>query len=280
MFRDLDLIESKEPFAHLLTQGMVIKDGAKMSKSKGNVVDPDSIIRKYGADTARLFILFAAPPTKQLEWSDQGVEGGSRFLKRVWRFFDETVNFLRVMPVEMDTDGDLEKELKELRRQIHTAIKRVTEDIDKRMQFNTAIAAIMEFVNYLYTFREWWDKHIEPPIQGCILLRQAADTLILLLSPFAPHIAEEMWQRIGNRKTTHQTPWPEYNEAFLKTDEIEIVVQVNGKVRQKLSVSSGIDEESLKVKSLEDPRIQEWTNGKEIKKVIVVPKKLINIVVK
>jgi len=202
-------------------------------------------------------------------------------LKRVWRLFDEMVNFLRAMPVDdMDTDGDLPKELKELRRQIHIVIKRVTEDIDKRMQFNTAIAAIMEFVNYLYAFREWWDKHIEPPILGCLLLRQAMDTLILLLSPFAPHIAEEMWQQMGHPKATHQTAWPEYNEAFLKADEIEIVVQVNGKVRQKLSVPSGIDEASLKVKCLEDPRIQEWTNGKEVKKVIVVPKKLVNIVVK
>ena len=191
------------------------------------------------------------------------------------------VGFLRAMPVDdMDAGEDLSKELKELRRQIHIVIKRVTEDIDKRVQFNTAIAAIMEFVNYLYAFREWWDKHIEPPIAGCILLREAMDTLILLLSPFAPHIAEEMWQTMGHAKATHQTAWPEHNEDFLKADEIEIVVQVNGKVRQKLSVSSGIDEASLKEKCLEDPRIQEWTNGKEVKKVIVVPKKLVNIVVK
>jgi len=280
VFRDMELVETKEPFAHLLTQGMVIKDGAKMSKSKGNVVDPDHIISRYGADTARLFILFAAPPTKQLEWSDQGVEGGFKFLKRVWRLFNETVNFLRVTPIDMDTQGDLPKELKELRRQIHIAIKRVTEDIDKRIQFNTAIAGIMEFVNHLYAFREWWDKQIEPPVLGCLLLREAMDTLILLLSPFAPHIAEEMWEQMGHSETTHQTAWPEYNEEFLKADEIEIVVQVNGKVRQKFLVSESIDEASLKEKSLEDPRIQEWTNGKEVKKVIVVPKKLVNIVVK
>ena len=251
-----------------------------MSKSKGNVVDPDHIIGRYGADTARLFILFAAPPTKQLEWSDQGVEGSSRFLKRVWRLFDEMVNFLRVMPIEMDTDGDLPKELNELRRQIHIAIKRVTEDFDKRIQFNTAIAGIMEFVNYLYSFREWWDKHKEPPVLGCLLLREAMDTLILLLAPFAPHIAEEMWEQMGHSGTTHKAAWPAHNEEFLKADEIEIVIQVNGKVRQKLSVPAGIDEESLKAQSLADPRIQEWTDGKEVKKVIVVPKKLVNIVVK
>jgi leucyl-tRNA synthetase len=277
----MDLVKTREPFNHLLTQGMVIKDGAKMSKSKGNVVDPDHIIGRYGADTARLFILFAAPPTKQLEWSDQGVEGSSRFLKRVWRLFDEMVNFLRVMPVDnMDTGEELSIELKELRRQIHLVIKRVTEDFEKRIQFNTAIAAIMEFVNYLYTFREWWNKHIEPPVLGCLLLREAIDTLTLLLSPFAPHIAEEMWQRMGHPEATHRTSWPVHNEEFLKADEIEIVIQVNGKVRQKLSVPAEIDEESLKAQSLEDPRIQEWTNGKEVKKVIVVPKKLVNIVVK
>ena len=280
VFRDMQLVETKEPFNHLLTQGMVIKDGAKMSKSKGNVVDPDHIIGRYGADTARLFILFAAPPTKQLEWSDQGVEGSSRFLKRVWRLFDEMVNFLRMPPMNMDTGGDLPKELKELRRQIHIVIKRVTEDFEKRIQFNTAIAAIMEFVNYLYAFREWWDKHKEPPVLGCLLLREAMETLILLLSPFAPHVAEEMWERMGHPGTTHQAAWPVHNEEFLKADEIEIVVQVNGKVRQKLLVSESIDEASLKVKCLEDPRIQEWTNDKEVKKVIVVPKKLVNIVVK
>jgi leucyl-tRNA synthetase len=280
VFRDMGLVETKEPFAHLLTQGMVIKDGAKMSKSKGNVVDPDHIIGRYGADTARLFILFAAPPTKQLEWSDQGVEGSFRFLKRVWRLFDETVTILREASGDLDTGGDLPKELKELRRQIHTAIKRVTEDIDKRMQFNTAIAAIMEFVNHLYAFREWWTSQKESSADGQALFKESIETLILLLSPFAPHIAEEMWEQMGHSQPTHQTPWPKYNEEFLKADEIEIVIQVNGKVRQKLSVPSGIDEDSLKAQSLEDPRIREWTDGKEVKKVIVVPRKLVNIVVK
>ena len=279
VFRDMGLIETKEPFAHLLTQGMVIKDGAKMSKSKGNVVDPDHIINRFGADTARMFILFAAPPTKQLEWSDQGVEGSFKFLKRVWRLFDETVNFLRETPDDYDTEAELPKELKELRRQIHTVIKRVTEDIDKRMQFNTAIAAIMEFVNYLYKFYEWFGK--EPRLNvGRGMQIEAINKLILLLAPFAPHIAEEMWEQMDHSGTIHQARWPEYNEEFLKADEIEIVVQVNGKVRQKLSVPAGIDEESLKTQSLGDPRIQEWTNGKEVKKIIVVPKKLINIVVK
>ena len=287
VFRDMGLIDAKEPFAHLLTQGMVIKDGAKMSKSKGNVVDPDHIIGRYGADTARLFILFAAPPTKQLEWSDQGVEGSFRFLKRVWSIVVGSKNILHSKPILEDSDwetpevineAELTEELKELRRMIHVTRKRVTEDIEKRIQFNTAIAAIMELANCLA-------KHMGniPNLLTAAwftLTKEALETLVLLLSPFAPHIAEEMWEQMGHPKTTYQTAWPEYNEEYLRADEIEIVIQVNGKVRQKLSVPEGIDEASLKTKSLEDPRIREWTDGKDVKKVIVVPKKLVNIVVK
>jgi leucyl-tRNA synthetase len=252
-----------------------------MSKSKGNVVDPDHIISRYGADTARLFILFAAPPTKQLEWSDQGVEGSFKFLKRVWRLFESSTNILNDKPAGDDTGAELQLKLKELRRMIHVTIKRVTEDIEKRIQFNTAIAAIMEFVNHLQKFFEWRMNHThDPSAKGQALFKEAMETLILLLAPFAPHISEEMWEQMGHPGTTHQAAWPEYNEEFLKTDEIEIVVQVNGKVRQKLSVPAEIDEDSLKTQSLDDPRIQEWTSGKEVKKVIVVPKKLVNIVVK
>ncbi|NIQ00447.1 MAG: leucine--tRNA ligase [Nitrospinaceae bacterium] len=280
VFRDLGLIEAKEPFARLLTQGMVIKDGRKMSKRWGNVVDPDQIIGRYGADTARLFILFAAPPTKQLEWSDQGVEGSSRFLRRVWRWFDDSLETVRDVSAQPEGGDNLSKELKELRRQIHNAVKRVTEDVEKRLQFNTAIAAIMEYVNHLYAFREWWTAQKEPSGTGRALYRQALETLVLLLSPFAPHIAEEMWEALGHTQPTHQTAWPSYNEEYLKADEMEIVVQVNGKVRQKLSVPAEIDEESLKAQALEDERIREWIDGKDVKKVIVVPKKLVNIVVK
>jgi len=245
------------------------------------VVDPDHIISRYGADTARLFILFAAPPTKQLEWSDQGVEGSFKFLKRVWRLFEGSKNIFDYKPAGNDTGAELQIRLKELQRMTHVTIKRVTEDIERRIQFNTAIAAIMEFVNHLQKFYEWWMNHThDPPAKGQALFKEAMETLILLLSPFAPHIAEEMWEQMGHSETTHQTAWPEYNEEFLRADEIEIVVQVNGKVRQKFLVSESIDEASLKEKSLEDPRIQEWTNGKEVKKVIVVPKKLVNIVVK
>ncbi len=278
VFRDMGLVFSKEPFANLLTQGMVILDGAKMSKSKGNVVDPDHIIDRFGADTARLFILFAAPPTKQLEWSDQGVEGSSRFLKRVWRIFTENLDTVKdIAPSE--GGNDLADELQELRPQMHITIKRVTEDIERRMQFNTAIAAIMEFVNHLYTFKDWWQKQKDPSDEHKAVLRNAMEHLALLLAPFAPHIAEEMSALLGHDRTTERRSWPVYNDNHMKADAMTIVVQVNGKVRQKLSVDSGISDDALKEQCLADEKVLEWTGGKEPKKVIVVPKKLVNIVV-
>ncbi|TDJ50362.1 MAG: leucine--tRNA ligase [Nitrospina sp.] len=279
VFLDMGLVSSQEPFSNLLTQGMVIKDGAKMSKSKGNVVDPDYIIERYGADTARLFILFAAPPVKDLEWSDRGVEGASRFLKRVWRVLQDNLEIVRQVSQPADPSAKLAKELKELRRFTHITIKRVTVDIETRIQFNTAIAAIMEFVNHLYAFREWWQSAKNHGDTDRALLKEAVEALILLLAPFAPHIADEMWSQLGHDTLVHQAQWPAYQEECLRTDEIEIVIQVNGKVRQKLSVPAGIADEDLKARSLKDPRILEWTQDKPVKKVIVVPKKLVNIVV-
>ena len=280
VLNDLGLTQAKEPFDHLLTQGMVIKDGAKMSKSKGNVVDPDEIIKSYGADTARIFILFAAPPVKDLEWSDQGVEGCSRFLKRVWRIFCEFADDVKTATPPDENFSTSVKELKELRRMTHVTIRRVTEDIEKRMQFNTAIAAIMEWVNHLYHFKEWKEKQkdLSEPVKAVI--REAMESLILSLSPFAPHIAQEMAAILNFSDALDQEKWPTYKEELTQTDETLIVVQVNGKVRQKVQVASGISDEDLKSLSLSDPRIQEWTQGKEIKKVIIVPKKLVNIVVK
>ncbi|MFQ5451597.1 MAG: leucine--tRNA ligase [Nitrospinaceae bacterium] len=278
VFRDLGLIQPPEPFSHLLTQGMVIKDGAKMSKSKGNVVDPDEIIRTYGADTARLFILFAAPPVKDLEWSDQGVEGCSRFLKRVWRIFQE---FAGEIPCGgAAPDAALAKELQDLRRKTHITIRRVTEDLETRLQFNTAIAAIMELVNHLYLFRDWWGSPTGHKAPEKAVVGEAIETLVILLAPFAPHIAEEMWSRLGHAQSIAQAPWPAHEEALLQTGEMLIVVQVNGKVRQKITVDTHIPEEDLKARSLEDPKIKEWTRDKEVRKVIVVPRKLVNIVVK
>ncbi|MZH02448.1 MAG: leucine--tRNA ligase [Nitrospinae bacterium] len=278
VLNDLGLTKALEPFDHLLTQGMVIKDGAKMSKSKGNVVDPDEIISNYGADTARIFILFAAPPVKDLEWSDQGVEGCSRFLKRVWRIFSEFIEETKTVTLPDKSFTTNIPEIKDLRRMTHITIRRVTDDIETRMQFNTAIAAIMELVNHLFNFKEWWENNRDETARTVI--REALETLVLTLSPFAPHIAEEMASELGLTKTQGQWNWPQYNEALTQTDEMLIVLQVNGKVRQKISVPSGISEDDLKARSLEDPKIQEWARGKEIKKVIVIPNKLVNIVIK
>ena len=279
VLNDLGLTKVSEPFAHLLTQGMVIKDGAKMSKSKGNVVDPDEIIKKYGADTARVFMLFAAPPVKDLEWSDQGVEGCSRFLKRVWRIFGDLNEEIKNVKLPGESYSNTVPEIKALRRMTHITIRRVTNDIETRMQFNTAIAAIMELVDHLFNFKEWWKNKNNQDEAARMALREALETMILTLSPFAPHITEEMGSKIGFSKTLDEKTWPQYNDALTQTDELLIVLQVNGKLRQRISVESDISDEDLKTRSLEDAKIQEWTRGKDVKKVIVIPKKLVNIVV-
>ena len=279
VFKDLGFIKSDEPFDRLLTQGMVIKDGTKMSKSKGNVVDPDEIIQNYGADTARLFILFAAPPAKDLEWNSQGVEGCYRFLKRVWRIFDDFLSDIKEagsIPKGYETSS---KELRELRRITHVTIGRVTDDIQTRMQFNTAIAAVMEFVNHLYAFRDNW--FLKDNSDGArAIVRESFDTLILLLSPFAPHIAEEMWSLLGHKTSIVQVEWPVFNKDFTTTEKLLIVVQLNGKVRQRITVSSSSSQEDIKSLALNDSKIKEQIKGQEIKKVIVVPGKLVNIVVR
>jgi len=280
VFKDLGFTKSDEPFDRLLTQGMVIKDGAKMSKSKGNVVDPDEIIQNYGADTARLFILFAAPPAKDLEWNSQGVEGCYRFLKRVWRIFDDFLSDIKQagsIPKGYETDS---KELRDLRRITHVTIGRVTDDIQTRMQFNTAIAAVMEFVNHLYAFRDSWVLLKDNSDNARAIVRESFDTLILLLSPFAPHIAEEMWSLLGHETSIVQVEWPVFNKDFTTAEELLIVVQLNGKVRQRITVSASASQEDIKRLALNDSKIKEQTKDQEIKKVIVVPGKLVNIVVK
>ena len=280
VFKDLGFTKSDEPFDRLLTQGMVIKDGAKMSKSKGNVVDPDEIIQNYGADTARLFILFAAPPAKDLEWNSQGVEGCYRFLKRVWRIFDDFLSDIKQagsIPKGYETDS---KELRDLRRITHVTIGRVTDDIQTRMQFNTAIAAVMEFVNHLYAFRDSWVLLKDNSDGARAIVRESFDTLILLLSPFAPHIAEEMWSLLGHKTSIVQVEWPVFNKDLTTTEELLIIVQLNGKVRQRITVSASASQEDIKSLALNDSKIKEQTKGQEIKKVIVVPGKLVNIVVK
>ena len=271
VLHDAGLVDFDEPFKNLLTQGMVLKDGSKMSKSKGNVVSPEEIIEKYGADTARLFILFAAPVDRDLEWSDQGVEGAYRFLGRVWRILGHFEDDIKAGQDEYDVTA-LTKEEQELRRVLHLTIRKVTEDVRDRFMFNTAISSVMELVNAFYGFQ---DKTIN---QG--LVREIAADLVKMLAPFAPHITEELWSRLFGNGSVHQQKWPVYDEAATRQSEIEIVLQINGKVRDKITVPADLDRAGMEKAVMALPRTVELTAGKEIVKVICVPKKLVNIVVK
>jgi leucyl-tRNA synthetase len=269
---DADLIKAEEPFSRLLAQGMVYKDGAKMSKSKGNVVTPDEIVEKYGADTGRLFILFASPPEKDLDWSDQGVEGCNRFLRRIWRLVEDCLE-------QFSADGGssaIGERESELERAVHAAIKKVTYDIHERFNFNTAISAIMELVNATYAYRHESDI----ANQNNMVLRDAIEKTILLLAPFAPHLAEESWRRIGHKVSVHQQSWPSFDPLKLLVDEVEVVVQINGKVRGRLVVPTDCSEEALIEAARGADRIGELLEGKNIVKVIAVPGRLVNIVVR
>ena len=270
VLRDAGMLDFDEPFTNLLTQGMVIKDGAKMSKSLGNVVSPEEIIDRYGADTARLFILFAAPVDRDLDWSDQGVEGAYRFLGRVWRILGQFAETIKGAPASYDA-ATLSTEEAELRRVLHATIKKVTEDVRDRFMFNTAISSIMELVNALYAFQ---DKELTPG-----LARETASALVRMLAPFAPHITAELWAELfgGN---VHAQTWPQYDAAALVQDEVEIVLQINGKVRDRVKVATGLDRAALEQLAAELPRAKELTAGKTIVKVVCVPGKLVNIVVK
>ena len=272
VLRDAGAVNFDEPFTNLLTQGMVIKDGAKMSKSKGNVVSPEEIIARYGADTARLFILFAAPPERDLEWSDQGVEGAYRFLNRVWRLILSFSEKIKAASGAYDIAA-LTPEEKELRRVLHVTIAKVTEDVKERFTFNTALSSIMELVNAFYGFQDAAD--VNPH-----LIRETALDLVKLLAPFAPHITEELWQRLGGEKSVHIQPWPAYEEAAMRQDEVEIVLQINGKVRDKIVVAAELDAAGMEQAALAQPRVKQYTEGKTIVKVIAIPGKLVNIVVR
>jgi len=262
--RDAGLVHVDEPFTNLLTQGMVLKDGAKMSKSLGNIVSPEEIVEKYGADTARLFILFASPPEKDLEWSDQGVEGCFRFLSRVWRLVEELSEKF-AEPVKNEHID------KNARRLIHKTIKKVTTDIEERFNFNTAISAIMEMVNGINSLKE--------EISGDVV-KEAAENLLLMLAPFAPHITEELWERIGNKGSIHLMSWPKYDEKAILEEEVEVVVQVNGKVRAKILVPADITEKELESMAISNEKISSYLQNRQIIKIITVPNKLVNIVVK
>lgn len=273
VLKDAELVKINEPFETLLTQGMVIKDGAKMSKSKGNVVSPEEIIAKYGADTARLFILFAAPPERDLDWSDQGVEGSYRFLGRVWRIVQHFAPMFNDNEKSYSVE-DLSKDDKELRRVLHVTIKRVTDDIEQRFNFNTAISAVMELVNALYLYK---DKVEKPNVA---LVDEAIKRLIKLLAPFVPHITEELWQEIGGKESLYKEEWPKYDLEATKAEEVEVVVQINGKTRDKLVVPFGLSVQELEAVAMASARIKELTASATVRKVICVPDKLVNIVAK
>ena len=274
VLRDAGLVDYDEPFSNLLTQGMVIKDGAKMSKSLGNVVSPEEILSKYGADTARLFILFAAPPERELEWSDQGVEGSFRFLNRIWRIVQAFEAVLAQKVTEYD-HSNLNEADKDLRRVLHSSIKKVTNDIETRFNFNTAISTMMELVNALYAYKE----PAKEPNAG--LIYEAISDLIKMMSPFVPHITEELWRgAIDANSSVHEQSWPECDEEALKVDNVEIVLQVNGKVRGRLTVPAEATKEELEKIAMADANVQAHIGDATVRKVICVPGRLVNIVAK
>jgi leucyl-tRNA synthetase len=306
VIRDLGLISHDEPFENLLTQGMVCKETCrcpnhgyrfpqevdaqghciecgqavevgrteKMSKSRRNVVDPDDLLHRYGADTARLFSLFAAPPEKDLEWSDKGVEGAFRFLNRVYRLVDGWAEELR-HPAPSIAFADLTVG-RALYQKAHLTIKKVTEDIDRDFHFNTAIAALMELLNMLGQFELSGDP--EGQAERRAVARFAVERLLILLAPFAPHLAEELWERLGHRRSIFEEPWPVYDGDVVQREELLVVVQVNGKLRSRISLPAHAQEEDLRAAALQDSRVQTWLEGKKIRRVVVVPKKLVNIV--
>jgi len=267
LLRDEGLSAGDEPFANLLTQGMVLKDGAKMSKSKGNTVDPAAIIDRYGADTARLFILFAAPPEKDLEWSDAGVKGAYGFLKRVWRLIGEVAG-----SVDVDGGGD-EEAVRELRRSTHATIKRISDAFERGFSFNVAIAALMELSNTLQDFTP-------QSLAGTNALREGAETLITMLAPFAPHFACECRERMGLDGVAVAVPWPEADAALLERDEIDLVVQINGKKRGQVKVPAGCDEDTAMAAARAEAGVARWLEGQAVIKVILVPNRLLNVVVR
>jgi len=267
LMRDEGLVESDEPFTRLLTQGMVLKDGSKMSKSKGNTVDPQGLIDRYGADTVRLFTMFAAPPDQSLEWDDKGVEGAYRFLKRLWN----TATALQGSVAAVDP-ASLNEQQRTIRRKLHETIRKVSDDIGRRYTFNTAIAAIMELMNELVRFGDRSE-------QGQAVLHEAITAVVLMLSPIVPHITQRLWQHLGHDALIAEQAWPEHDEAALKRDSIELVVQVNGKLRSRIQVPVDASNDAIESLALEDQKIQNNIQDKTVRKVIIVPGRLVNLVV-
>ena len=306
--RDIGLVKNSEPVDRLFTQGMVIKDGAKMSKSLGNVVSPDDMVAKYGADSTRMYTLFAAPPNRDLDWQDAGVEGVSRFLSRVYRYVMRNVatnaqGHERVIPSEPPNKADfvipsgaalrsgvvgpafssdaasLSPGARNVQRKLHQTIRRVTEDFGGRWHFNTSIAAIMELVNELYAHEDSVQRGAEPPAPAS-LMADVQRKLVLMLAPFAPYLAAELWETLGETSNLLREPWPKYDPALAKEDEVEMAVQVNGKIRARITVPADAEEEAIKAVALADEKVQSAIAGKEVVKVLVVKGRLVNIVVK
>jgi leucyl-tRNA synthetase len=288
VFRDVGLVAIDEPFARLLTQGMVLRHGAVMSKSKGNVVDPDDMLEKYGADALRLYVMFVAPPEKEVEWSDAGLEGSFRFLLRVWRLVDHWAEATGASGVQpCGDDGDVSE--RGLRRKTHETIRRVTADIEERMHLNTAVSSLMELVNALYAFsegtvhgapgRQASGGRVDRP-QTVSALREAIEALVLMLSPFAPHSAEEMWQMIGHSSGLAHAAWPTFDPVVARADEVVVPIQINGKVRARLTVPTDMPEEQLREVALADDTVRNHTQGKTILKVVFAKGPLISIVVR
>jgi leucyl-tRNA synthetase len=317
VLHDMGFIKFKEPFTRLLTQGMVCKETAscpehgylfpedvittgenpqcagcgrvvtigrveKMSKSKKNVIDPNVLLEKYGADTTRLFCLFAAPPERDLEWSEQGVEGGFRFLNRVWRFAIACMDDIKDAVAFDGNYQDLDEELKPIFKKTHETIRRVTDDIEERFHFNTAISAVMELVNSLYAMEAERESngrtHVRQPARAPVL-RFALETTTVLLSPIVPHFSEELWEMLGNKTSVLFAPWPSYRKDVLVKEELTIVIQVNGKLRSRFTVPADAGDDTIKELALEDEKVGKFIGGKPIKKVIVVKNKLVNIVI-
>ncbi|CAB9539205.1 Leucyl-tRNA synthetase (EC [Bathymodiolus brooksi thiotrophic gill symbiont] len=271
LLRDEGLIKNDEPFKNLLTQGMVLKDGAKMSKSKGNTVDPQEMIAKYGADTVRLFILFAAPPTQDLEWSDSGLEGAHRFINKVYRLVRSFIKDKENNAIgTLDT---LNKQQKDIRFKTHQTLNKITDDMQRRHLFNTVIAALMELSNTLSKFNDTTDTTMA-------IRQESINILLKTLSPIAPHLCHHLWQELGNTEAIINEPWPSIDKSALNQEEVQIIVQVNGKLRTKLMLTANADKAQVETQALADEKVAKFTDGKTIIKVIVVPNKLINIVVK
>ena len=270
LMRDVGLTTNDEPFKNLLTQGMVLKDGAKMSKSKGNTVDPEGLINKYGADTARLFMMFASPPEQSLEWSDTGVEGAYRFLKRLWRQVHDHVAGGDTIALDVSSLNEAQKTM---RRKTHETIAKVSDDIGRRYTFNTAIAAVMELMNALAKFED-------DSTQGRAVMKESLQSIVLLLSPIVPHITHELWEALGENSSLIDHAWPKVDESALVKDSLQIIVQVNGKLRSRIEVSANASKDEIEVAAINDENVKRFTDGKQVVKVIVVPGKLVNIVIR